>query len=29
MTNIGIIGIGNLGICYIIILGKADYKVFI
>lgn len=29
MNNIGIIGVGKLGICYAIILAKAGYKVFI
>jgi len=29
MINIGIIGVGKLGICYSIILAKAGYKVFI
>lgn len=29
MSNIGIIGVGKLGICYAIILAKAGYKIFI
>jgi nucleotide sugar dehydrogenase len=29
MNNIGIVGVGKLGICYAIILAKAGYKVFI
>jgi UDPglucose 6-dehydrogenase len=29
MINIGIVGVGKLGICYSIILAKAGYKVFI
>ena len=29
MINIGIVGVGKLGICYAIILAKAGYKVFI
>ena len=29
MINIGIVGVGRLGICYSIILAKAGYKVYI
>jgi len=29
MSNIGIVGVGKLGICYAIILAKAGYKIFI
>ena len=29
MSNIGIVGVGKLGICYAIILAKAGYKVYI